>query len=120
MKKTYSKAELEKKAQDHFKEYPKADKLFATTDGQFFLDENRANLHAGAKGKVIEIENEGVSEDKSDTKKPQSADALIEASKSIETIEAVEAAIVTETEGKNRTTVLAAYDARIEELKNAN
>ena len=66
MKKTYSKAELEKKAKDVFKEYSNANSLFATTDGQFFLDQNRANLHAGAKGNVIEIENDF--EDQSENK----------------------------------------------------
>ena len=55
MKKTYSKAELEKKAKDVFKEYPSAKSLFATTDGQFFLDKNRANLHAGAKEMSLKL-----------------------------------------------------------------
>lgn len=120
MKKTYSKAELEKKAQAVFKDYPKANKVFATTDGQFFLDENRANLHAGAKGKVIEISNDGTDEDNADnSNKPKSAEALINEAKTIETIEAVEAAKEVEAKGKNRSTVIAAYDARIEELKSA-
>ncbi|MFY0714124.1 hypothetical protein J1D01_10635 [Seonamhaeicola sp. NFXS20] len=119
MKKTYSKAELEKKAQAVFKNYPKAKKVFATTDGQFFLDQNRANLHAGAKGKVIEI-NDVIEEETEDTSiKPKSAEALINEAKSIETIEAVEAAKEVETKGKNRSTVIAAYDARIDELKSA-
>ncbi|CDF80573.1 hypothetical protein BN863_28610 [Formosa agariphila KMM 3901] len=118
MKKTYSKADLQKKAQGVFKSYPDADKLFATTDGQFFLDQNRANLHAGAKGKVIEVENDAVLEStETKTGKTLKAEDLIANAKDIETIEAVEAAIVQETEGKNRTTVLAAYDARIDELK---
>lgn len=121
MKKTYSKADLEKKAQGVFKDYPKADKVFATTDGQFFLDENRANLHAGAKGKVIEIANEGTSEGEStkDTIKPKSAEDLITEAKAIETIDLVEVAKEIEAKGKNRTTVIAAYDARIAELKPA-
>ncbi|WP_166964611.1 hypothetical protein [Yeosuana marina] len=118
MKKTYSKAELEKKAQDVFKDYPKADKVFATTDGQFFLDENRANLHAGAKGKVIEIANEDTSES-NDTNKPKNAEALITEAKTIETIDLVESAKDIEAKGKNRSTVIAAYDARIAELKPA-
>lgn len=120
MKKTYSKAELEKKAQEVFKNYPKAKKVFATTDAQFFLDQNRANLHAGAKGKVIEVVNDVIEEDTQDTSiKPKSAEALINEAKSIETIEAVEAAKEVEAKGKNRSTVIAAYDARIDELKPA-
>ena len=124
MKKTYSKAELEKKAKDVFKEYPSAKSLFATTDGQFFLDKNRANLHAGAKGNVIEIENEFEAHSKSNSKdsdsiKPKSADTLIEEAKTIESIDLVELAKEVEAKGKNRKTVIEAYDTRMEELKTA-
>jgi hypothetical protein len=119
-KKTYSKSELAKKAVDVFKTYPTAEKIFASNDGQFFLEENRAALHAKSlkKGQYFEIENEGeASADNSKDSKSKSAEDLIADAKDIETTEAVEAAIVLETEGKNRKTVLAAYDARIQELK---
>ncbi|WP_435135722.1 hypothetical protein [Formosa sp. A9] len=119
MKKSYSKSQLQDKAKAVFKDYPTATSVFATTDSQFFLNQNRAELHAGKKGAVIEIENEFEAPEKTDSKS-KTAKELIAEAKTIETIEAVEAAIVLETEGDNRTTVLAAYNARIEELKADN
>ena len=60
MKKSYSKTELTEHSKAVFKNYPTVKVVFATTDGQFFLDENRANLHATAEGKVFTIENENI------------------------------------------------------------
>jgi hypothetical protein len=121
MSKTYSKSELSKKAVTFFKDYPQAKSVFATNDGHLFLSENRAALHKKSlkEGQYFEIENEGQSssDDSKDNSTKKSADDLINEAKVIETVEAVEAAIVLETEGKSRKTVLAAYDARIEELK---
>lgn len=45
-KKTYSNEELVAKAKEIFESHPKSDKLFATTDGQFFLAESPAKNHA--------------------------------------------------------------------------
>lgn len=45
--KTKSKEELKATAQKVFKQYKKAKKVFATLDGNVFLDKNRAELHAG-------------------------------------------------------------------------
>lgn len=53
-KKTYSEAALQKKAETTLENYPNAEAVFATTDGNIFLDRNRAELHAG-KGRVVEI-----------------------------------------------------------------
>lgn len=53
-KKTYSEAELKQKAEPVFDRFTKAESVFATTDGNVFLDRNRAELHAG-KGRVIEL-----------------------------------------------------------------
>ena len=47
--KSYSKEDLEKQAQKVFNKYPSTEVLYATTDGQFFLQENRAQLHASNK-----------------------------------------------------------------------
>ncbi len=52
MKKTYNKEELQVRAQEVFKQYPNAQEVYATSDGNVFLMENRAKLHAG-KGNVI-------------------------------------------------------------------
>lgn len=43
--KQYSLKELKSKASEHFAKL-KVNTLFATSDGQFFLEENRAMLHA--------------------------------------------------------------------------
>lgn len=52
MKKTYSEAELKEKANQTFADYPAAKKVYATVDGNIFLQENRANIHVGPKGMV--------------------------------------------------------------------
>ncbi|QAA81408.1 hypothetical protein EI546_06545 [Aequorivita sp. H23M31] len=54
-KKTYSEAELTTQAEGVFERFPDATTVFATTDGNVFLDRNRAELHAG-KGRVIAID----------------------------------------------------------------
>lgn len=46
MKKTFSKAELEAKASTVFEQYPTAEQVFATVDGNIFLHKNRAELHS--------------------------------------------------------------------------
>lgn len=55
---TYSLDQLQQMAGEHFARLG-VNKLFATSDGQFFLLENRARLHAGKKGSVYPIENAG-------------------------------------------------------------
>lgn len=54
--KTYNEDELQAKAKKVFKEFTKAKVVFATTDGNVFLSRNFAELHAGPKGRVLEIE----------------------------------------------------------------
>lgn len=54
-KKTYSEAELKQKAEPVFDRFTNAESVFATTDGNVFLDRNRAELHAG-KGRVIQFD----------------------------------------------------------------
>lgn len=49
--KTKSKKNLKERAQEVFKQYDNAEKVFATSDGNVFLDKNRAQLHAG-KGSI--------------------------------------------------------------------
>lgn len=44
--KTLSKTALNEKAVPVFKVHPNATVLYATSDGQFFLNKNRAELHA--------------------------------------------------------------------------
>lgn len=119
MKKEYSKSELETLAKATvFKNFPNAKVAFATIDGQFFLEENRANLHAKAKGKVFTIENENENPIQLDKKKKLTADELIAEAKSFQSINEVETAQAIELDGKKRKTVLEAYSNRINELKN--
>ena len=56
MKKTYDESELKELANKVFEQFPNSDKVFATTDGNIFLNKNRAELHAGPKGKILTIE----------------------------------------------------------------
>lgn len=51
--KLYSLKELEALAIEQFKNYPNEKQLFASSDGQFFFEENRANLHAKAKDLTV-------------------------------------------------------------------
>lgn len=51
-----NKEELKEKANELFAKNPDLKKAFATTDGNVFISENRAKLHAG-KGNVIVFEN---------------------------------------------------------------
>lgn len=52
---TYSESELKEKAQEVFKQFPNAKEVYATSDGNVFLMENRAKLHAG-KGNVLKVQ----------------------------------------------------------------
>lgn len=54
-KKTYSETELKAKTVAIFERFTTAESVFATTDGNIFLDKNRAELHAG-KGRVIQFD----------------------------------------------------------------
>jgi hypothetical protein len=135
MKKSYSKSEIKEQSKEVFKNYPTAKVAFATTDGQFFLSENRANLHATAEGKVFKIENENVQEKEAPkaivkgnknaantnddrAAKMQQAKkevkALVETIATLETVEAVNEAV----KGKTAKSVLKAAAARIEVLNN--
>ncbi len=55
--KRYSKTQLKEQATEVFKQYPNTEALYATSDGQFFLEKNRADLHANEnKLSVMNIE----------------------------------------------------------------
>jgi hypothetical protein len=123
MKKTYSESELKgNQVKAAFEQYPDAKKVFATTDGNVFLSENRANLHAGAKGtvftfeKVEKVEKAAKAEitAKQESTKPLNATdtiAAIDACKTLEDLKAFE--------GDERKTVLEAYNKKSEALAEA-
>lgn len=56
MKQTYNREQLARKAQGVFEEFPGTLEVYATTDGNIFLEKNYAQLHAGEKGNVFTIE----------------------------------------------------------------
>ncbi|GGA84658.1 hypothetical protein GCM10008015_26800 [Flavobacterium palustre] len=88
MKKTYTEAQLKEKANEVFAQFPKANKVFATVDGNVFLQENYANMHAGAKGRVLPFDRpiEAVKE----AVKAPTADEQIKAITAVTTLEALE------------------------------
>lgn len=117
MKKTYSESELkENQVKAAFKQYPDAKKVFATLDGNVFLNENRANLHAGAKGTVLTFDStvKVDKKEKQETPKALSATETIAAIDACETLEALKAF-----EGDERKTVIEAYNKKSEALAEA-
>lgn len=111
MKKTYTEEELKEIANGVFVEFPNANKVYATLDGNVFLDENRANLHAGVAGRVFPfdrpIEVVAVSTDKP---KQTAAEiiATIELATSLEELQPFET--------DKRATVIKALEAKREAL----
>lgn len=119
--KVYSKSELKDKAKDTFKNFPKAKKVFITTDGQCFLEENRANIHAKpnklevvpfSKTDFIEVEDaKTVTASKGKTVEDIKAEI-----KEVEDVKVLEEMLEAEQNGKNRTTAIEAIQERIKEL----
>jgi len=98
------------------------DKIFATTDGQYFLDHNRAHLHARSKKKmkVYELEASDLKEqdDKGNSEiHLLNAKTTIAAIKTIQDVEKLNTFLTEETEGKNRKSVIEAIENQIESLK---
>jgi hypothetical protein len=115
MKKAYSEDELKELANSVFEQYPSATKVFATVDGNVFLEENRANIHAGAKGRVLPFNKPLVKEEKADKKKTPLADDQIKAIAEVTKLEDLE---VFKTDG--RATVVKALQDKTAELTAAN
>jgi hypothetical protein len=51
----YTDQELEQLAQPTLEQFPDVNEVYATTDGNVFVSENLANLHATSKGRVLVI-----------------------------------------------------------------
>lgn len=110
---------MEKKANKVFAQYPNAKQVFATADGNCFLLENRAKMHAGPKGTVVPfdrpIEKQEESQEDSTGKTvsttPTKAVDVIAAINKAETLEALKAF-----ESDKRATVVAAFKAKADEL----
>lgn len=87
--KTLNKEEIEAAVAGAFEAYPDAKKVFATSDGNTFLVENHAKLHAGPKGKVYtyERDSETESEKGKDVVRLASAKDVIKAIEGAQTID---------------------------------
>lgn len=115
--------ELKKLSKDVFKNNPKADKLLATSDGQFFLEKNKnaAEFHAKKNGGLKIHTFERTEEKSADSKDAKEAGVKLTAEERIEKINAmtsvkeVEAALVEE----KAKTVKAAGAEKIAALKAA-
>ena len=91
--------------------------LWANPKGEFFTSENIGNLSLKPGQKLEKFERAAEKEAvEVPTVKPATAESLIANAKSIATIEMAELGKDVEAKGKNRTTVIAAFDERIAEL----
>lgn len=121
--KTLSRKELVAKSVAYFKERTEAT-LFATSDGQFFVFKDRANMHATstkAPMTVYEIERkevedqlaEGSTEGDDDGYTVKELKALVAETSDKAVLEAY---LEDEKKGENRKTAIAAIEERLEEL----
>lgn len=118
-----SRKELVKDSIPFFNQH-EVSELHATTDGQYFLDRNRADLHARSvkKIKVYTIEASEIDDlsnsDGSDDLSSETAKTLIKTIKTIEDIEKLKLFLKQEKDGKNRSTVIEAIESQIEDVNN--
>jgi hypothetical protein len=112
MKKTYTESELKELAKEVFNQFPGKNTVFATLDGNVFLEKNRAEMHAGTKGRVLPfdrpIEKPTVKETLT------KAEDLIKAISEVETIEELEVF-----KADTRKTVIKAVEEKTAELEAA-
>jgi hypothetical protein len=106
---TKNNQELRELSSPIFAQFPDANTLYATRDGQFFLDENRARLHAG-KGQVVPIH-----KDEDDTEEGQ-AIALNAKETAKQIMEVKTIAELEPYADDQRVAVKKAYDRRLAEL----
>lgn len=119
MSKQYSKSELEKKSVEYFSQNKEVKEIFYTTDGQPFLMENRADIHAKtSKLDVFVFKNlNEQSESNDEINIDSSAPVLIGAIQLYSDVEKLKLFLSKENEkAKPRTTVVAALEKRIAEL----
>lgn len=116
--KKYSLKELQEMAKAHFDALA-VNKLYATSDGQFFLNAGRANLHAGASLTVYPIEKEESAQEADVQKDHSSSDqkpiSIAELKKQLPAMNMseLESALMSETAGANRKGATEAIEAQI-------
>ena len=112
MKNTFSKEDLEKKAKAFLEKNTEVKSVYATSDGNVFLSENRARVHAG-KGNVHTFKSENEKETNLNDPEALNAKDTISAIKLSETVEAL-APFATD----ERKSVIEAYNKKLAELTN--
>lgn len=105
-------AKIKENVAKAFENFPETDTVYATSDGQVFLNKNRAELHATPKGKVQTF-TRGVSEQEKSTKTNvvPNVKTTVEAIKQVTTLEELKAF-----ESDSRKTVVEALEKRTAEL----
>ncbi len=106
-------AELQAEAQPLLKRYG-VNKMFATSDGQFFLIHSRAALHAGSIHTIYPVGLE-VDANETDTDKPDplSVKAIAELISEEKDLGLLHSMLLDEIAGQNRKTATAAIEKRI-------
>ncbi|MCO5253630.1 MAG: hypothetical protein M9892_04600 [Bacteroidetes bacterium] len=117
----YNKSQLQKKAEPVFKKHG-VNKLYATEDGQIFLLDNRANLHAGGKLRVFPLYAEAKAEIKTEANDGSQEPFLnvknLLASLKGKTAEELSEAMVKEIAGQNRKSAVAGIQEMLDEAVN--
>ena len=113
MKKTYNIEELKKLSIKVFEQFPESKELYAAVDGNIFVNNNRAQLHVGVKGKFHTIKRSEVIVEKTKTEQPQTLNAQKSISKIAEATNIEEIKVFKDDERK---TVKEAYDKKVVEL----
>jgi len=105
-------AKIKENVAKAFENFPETDTVYATSDGQVFLNKNRAELHATPKGRVQTF-TRGVSEQEksAETNVVPNAKTTVEAIKQVTALEELKAF-----ENDSRKTVLEALEKRKAEL----
>lgn len=114
MTRTYNKEQLIEMAGAYFEKY-NVNKLFATTDGQFFLLENRARMHCGPKGNVFELTKDGSGAESEDD---ITINELRTRVANTEDLAELTAFMLREVAGANRNEAVNAIQVRIDEINN--
>ncbi|MRG45503.1 hypothetical protein GFS24_10275 [Chitinophaga sp. SYP-B3965] len=113
--KRYSKEELSSMAGEHFIRLG-VSKLYATTDGQFFILENRAQLHAGSSLTVYKLEDPGNQAPASEDKKPLTLKELSIRVADLLDMEQLQILLHEEVAGTNRSGAVKIIEDRIAKL----
>lgn len=118
MSKVFSKEQLLAKAAPYFKKY-KTDTLFAVSDGQIFIAQNPAELHA--KGRTVYVLNpEAAPADSAPAVDVPTVAEIRKLVENADTVEKLRLLMDEEVKGPNRKSALEAIEKKIKKLASAN